>query len=391
MSRSAITALVLGASLALGGGLAAFAQTPAASPAKNDYTDAKAWLCRPGRDDACTVNLDTTIIAADGKMTREAFHPDPKAPIDCFYVYPTVSAEPTGNSDMTITPAETNVVQQQFARFASKCRLFAPMYRQVTLTALRGFMTGQPIPVDRKLALGDVSDAWNEYLAHDNHGRGVVLVGHSQGSGVLAQLIKTEIDGKPVQARLVSAILMGASVAVPKGKDVGGMFQHIPVCRASGQIGCVIAFVDFRASAPPPANSRFGRVQDPAMQAICADPSALGGGSGPIHAYMPTQNLQNSAPIQWTTPAQPIDTRFVSLPGLMTGECLNDEHGSYIAITLHPTPGGVRANDIPGDVVIAGHILPDWGLHLVDVNLHIGALLDVVGDETKTYLTKSGR
>jgi len=62
----------------------------------NDYSDDKAWLCRPGRKgDACDIDLTTTVVAADGTTTREAFAPDPKAPIDCFYVYPTISTDTT--------------------------------------------------------------------------------------------------------------------------------------------------------------------------------------------------------------------------------------------------------------------------------------------------------
>jgi hypothetical protein len=34
-------------------------------------------------------------------------------------------------------------------------------------------------------------------------------------------------------------------------------------------------------------------------------------------------------------------------------------------------------------------VLPDWGLHLVDVNLTMGNLLDVVGDETRAYLARA--
>ena len=117
-----------------------------------------------------------------------------------------------------INAPEKRVVNAQFARFAAKCRLFAPMYRQVTLTALRAMIAGKPIPLDRELGYNDVVAAWNYYLAHDNKGRGFVLVGHSQGSGVLTQLIKNEIDGKPVQAQLISAILMGTSLPVPTGR-----------------------------------------------------------------------------------------------------------------------------------------------------------------------------
>src|SRR6476661_8047497 len=135
----------------------AFAQ----SPPPNDYSDAKSWLCRPDRHDACDVDLSTTIIAADGKLTRENFSADPKSPIDCFYVYPTVSTDPTPNSDMIPDAAELNVVRQQFARFGSKCRVYAPMYRQVTLAGLRTLLAGATsgISIDRGLHYDDVRDA----------------------------------------------------------------------------------------------------------------------------------------------------------------------------------------------------------------------------------------
>src|SRR5262249_10308891 len=150
---------------------------------------------------------------------------------------------------------EKGVVKAQFARFASQCRLFAPMYRQVTLTALRALLAGTPVQADRALAYNDVLDAWNYYLEHDNKGRGVVLIGHSQGSMVLTQLIRNEIDGKPVQSRIISALLLGTSLPVPKGKDVGGAFQHMPLCHSAAQTGCVITYASFRSNVPPPANS----------------------------------------------------------------------------------------------------------------------------------------
>ena len=166
-----------------------------AQTAKNDYGDGKSWLCRPGRQDACAVDQSATIVAADGTVTREEWKANPNAPIDCFYVYPTVSTDPGGNSDMIPGPEENGVVRAQLARFASECKVYAPMYRQATLTALRAATTGSPIAVDRALGYNDVLDSWNHYLQHDNNGRGVVLIGHSQGSGLLTQLIRNEIDG----------------------------------------------------------------------------------------------------------------------------------------------------------------------------------------------------
>lgn len=367
------------------------APAPAAQP-RNDYSKPETWLCRPGRQDACSVDLSTTVVAADGKLTREEFKPNPDAPIDCFYVYPTVSTDATPNSDMTADPAELNVIHHQFARFASQCRTYAPLYRQVTLTALRAVIAGQPLKADLTLGYNDVVDAWNHYLQHDNQGRGVVLMGHSQGSRMLDQLISREIDGKPIQSQIVSALLIGSNVTVPKGKDVGGSFRHVPLCRAATQTGCAIAYVTFRENSPPPANSRFGKVMGDAMQVACTNPASLSGGAGELHAYLGARRSivsSSGEPKPWTTPDQKIDTPFVSTPGLLAGECVVNEHGSYLSVKVNGDPSDARTDDIVGDVLNNGQVMKDWGLHLIDVNIAMGNLTQVVGQQAQAYTAKT--
>jgi hypothetical protein len=367
----------------------AFAASASAQTAKNDYSDPKNWLCLPGRQDACVVDQTATIVAADGKLSRETWKADPAAPIDCFYVYPTVSTDPGGNSDIVAGPEENGVVRAQFARFASQCRLYAPLYRQATLTALRAATTASPIAVDLALAYNDVADAWNSYLQRDNNGRGVVLIGHSQGSGVLTQLIRNEIDGKPAQSRLVSALLLGTNLAVPRGKDVGGAFQSIPLCRSGKEVGCVIAYASFRSTVPPPENSRFGRVQGEDMMAACTNPAALGGGRGELRAYLAANGRSivgsGSEPRPWVTPAQPIDSPFVSLPGLLTAKCVSNSKGSYLEVTVHGNPLDPRTDDIGGDVRTNGQVNASWGLHLIDVQLAMGNLIDVVREQARAF------
>jgi hypothetical protein len=373
----------------------AFAQSsaPEAAPAvANDYSKPETWLCRPGRQDACAVDLTTTVIAADGKLSKEPFKGNDNAPIDCFYVYPTVSNDATPNSDMNAGPEENSVVRAQFARFAAQCKLYAPLYRQVTLKALRAAMAGGGgFPADRKVGYNDVLAAWNYYLQNDNKGRGVVLIGHSQGSAVLTQLIKSEIDGKPIQSKIISALLLGTNVAVPKGKDVGGSFQSVPLCRSATQLGCVISYVTFRADVPPPANSRFGRVPTEGMQAACVNPAALKGGKAEMHAYLSSGfngvSTESAQPKPWATGAK-IETPFVSLPGLLSGECVSNEAGSYLAITTNGNPADARTDEIPGDVVVNGQVMKDWGLHLIDAHVAMGNLVDVVTQQSKAYLKK---
>jgi hypothetical protein len=130
----------------------------------NDYSAPRSWLCTPGVKGACNVDLTTTIVAANGTLTRETWSADTKAPIDCFYVYPTVSTDPTPNSDMNPDAAELNVIRQQFARFGSVCRLYAPMYRQVTLAGLRAMFAENRVVLNHGLGYDDVKDAWRYYL-----------------------------------------------------------------------------------------------------------------------------------------------------------------------------------------------------------------------------------
>jgi pimeloyl-ACP methyl ester carboxylesterase len=303
-------------------------------------------------------------------------------------VYPTVSLDSTPNSDMAAGEEELSVVRVQAARFGSQCRVYAPLYRQVTLAALRSLLAGRSAMADRNLAYNDVLDAWNYYLKHDNQGRGIVLIGHSQGSMVLTELIKREIDGKPIQKQLISALLLGTNVAVPRDKDVGGAFQEVPLCRNSKQIGCVITYVSFRANTAPPTNSRFGKVAGQDLIAGCTNPAALKGGSGELHAYLSTRGSgASAAPVvqPWVKDTPAIETPFVSVPGMLTAECVSNEKGSYLAVTVHGNPADPRTDEITGDVVREGKVLPEWGLHLIDVNLSIGNLIEVVRDQAKVY------
>lgn len=386
-----------GAALLLAAGAAAAQDLP-----KNDYSKPETWLCWPGKaGDACAIDLSTTVIKANGQATTEGFKPDPKAPIDCFYVYPTVSLDPGAISDMNPGPEEKNVVKAQLARFGSKCRIYAPMYRQFTLTALRAATVAAAArpagaaapPANRpNTTYQDVVDAWNYYLEHANKGRGVVLIGHSQGSGLLTQLIRNEIDGKPVQGRIVSAILMGTSLAVEKGKGTG-TFKSMPLCTSASQTGCVIAYASFRDRIPPPANSRFGRVRGPntSMQAACVNPAALGGGKGMLHPYFSNgaQIANSAAGITWVKDKPNPSTPFVTTPGLVTAECVDKNGFSYLEIHVNADPADPRTDDINGDVVANGKVSEDWGLHLIDANLAMGNLVDVVGQESKAYLAKA--
>ncbi|MCA1749936.1 MAG: DUF3089 domain-containing protein [Sphingomonadales bacterium] len=342
-----------------------------------DYSLGQNWLCAPGRRDACSLPLAVTDVAADGTLTERTMPAAEDPAFDCFYVYPTVSNDPTPHSDMIDNEEERRVAVLQAAPFRQVCRVFAPLYRQVTLTALRqGMATGNFDGVDREMTYRDVKAAWDEYLASHNNGRGVLLIGHSQGSGVLANLIARDIDGHPAAERLIAAYLIGWSLAVREGADVGGQFRSIPLCREPGQTGCLVNFVSFRDTVPPPAHARFGRVEGDGMIAACTNPASLSGGSAPLDGWLSNAALTSSSALPpWTSEDPEIATPYVRVPGLLSGECVSEDGFSYLKVTVHGDPADPRTDDISGDVVFGGQRLDDWGLHLIDMNLTMGNLV----------------
>ena len=364
----------------------ALAQTASPSPTP-DYAQDAAWLCRPGRADACAANQDVTVVQATGKQKVERFRKAAAPAFDCFYVYPTVSNDQTPNSDMTVGVEENRVAAAQAGRFASKCRIFAPLYRQVTLTALRRTMMGGAPSGDRAMALADVTAAWRAYLARDNGGRGVVLIGHSQGAGVLKQMIAQSVEDTPARRNVIAAYLIGTNVAAPAGQAVGGDLKRMPLCTAAGQYGCVVTYVTFRADSPPPANSRFGKVPQPGMVAGCVNPAALAGGKAVTDAIFTTAGAGASSAPQpgWASTGPTPATPFVRTPGLISAECVSQGEFTYLAVTVNADPADPRTDVITGDVVANGTVLKDWGLHLLDMPVEMGNLVELADAQAEAW------
>jgi hypothetical protein len=224
--------------------------TASPSPANADAAGT-VWLCKPGiADNPCTGDLSTTIIDSEGKETVVPAQPAKDPPIDCFYVYPTVSQQTRVNADLSIDPEELSVARYQVALFSQVCNVYAPIYPQLTVHAAGSGSV--------QIAYEGVRAAFADYMANYNHGRGIVFIGHSQGAEVLTGLIHNEVDTNPeVRKRLVSAFLIGGNVTVPVGKTVGGDFANIPACQSATQTGCVVAYSSFDTT--PPAGAVFGR------------------------------------------------------------------------------------------------------------------------------------
>ena len=355
--------------------------------ASEQYADDAHWMCKPGlaeEADVCARDLDATVVNADGTTEVEPHEPAEGPPVDCFYVYPTTSFDESPNSDLVPQEAEEiATVVNQAARLNATCRVFAPVYRQLTLGGI-----GQMEGGDREMAYGDVLDAFKHYVVNESDGRGFVLVGHSQGSGHLTALIAEEVDDEPaLRDRLVGAYLLGSSVGVPDGERVGGAFENVPLCAAEGEAGCVVTYASFRSTAPPPPNSFFGRASGEGQVAGCVNPGDPAGGRAPLRPYFAIDQPEGTllggtaGAVPFADPARAaeVTTPFVTYPDLVEAECVVEGDFSYLELTVNGDPADPRTDDIGGD------LSPEWGMHLVDANVAMGDIVELVRAQAEAY------
>jgi hypothetical protein len=286
------------------------------------------------------------------------------------------------NSDLNAGREEQLTAETQFARFASVCRTFAPIYRQMTVSSVAAYQLGQDIMPAAAVAYGDVLAAWRNYVRTRSGGRPFVLIGHSQGSLLLQQLIAREIEKQPqLLARMKLAIIPGYNVLVPPGKLVGGTFRKTPLCSRPGETGCVIAYSSFRERNAPPPGAMFGFAGQPGMTVACVNP-ALPGSRDWVKldsTWFGRSSLDvPGGPILWSSEGQPA-TPYVRTQGLVSGKCVNDGPRGYLSIRTNSRAGEKWTNHIGGEVAVLGMFLPGWGMHLADIAVAQGDLVRAVG------------
>jgi pimeloyl-ACP methyl ester carboxylesterase len=354
--------------------LIAFVLLPASADAK------VVWLCKPGQKaNPCEPSLTTTNFSPKGKrLGVEHVRPAKRRRADCFYVYPTVSDQKQPQATQVVDDVLRSIALYQTARYSRDCRVFAPVYRQVTIQGL--FQPDTVTAEMRKQGYDDVVEAWRAYLKRFNHGRGVVLIGHSQGTFVLRRLIREEIDPKAsARRRLVSAVLLGGNVTVRKGGDRGGDFKRVRACRRAAQTGCVVAFSTFNA--PVPDSALFGRTSQPGLEILCTNPAALGGGSAKLTPMYPSAPFADSvigAAANFALQGLPRPkTAWAAFPDSYSGKCSKADGASVLQVS--PRGGAPVLTPVPA---------ANWGLHIADVNIALGDLTELVRRQARNFLRR---
>ena len=340
------------------------------------YKDAANWLCLPGRLDACGADLDATELHADGTRVVVRDNPAPAAEsIDCFYVYPTVdlSLSPANHESFADKEPMARATIAQAAHFRSVCKLYVPLYRQVTIgTYFRGGGSASAREPYLAVAESDVVDAFLQYMGQWNAGHKIVLIGHSQGAEMVTRLLRRFFDNDPVmRARLLVAMPIGGKLEVAKGRTTGGTFQHIPVCTQAGETACIVGYRSYAAG----ADVRPGADAPPAgMESVCVNPAELlhGGPRLFTRAFIPVPPALRSR----MRGVENVVTPFVLLRDFYEGHCEDRADGfRYLAVAPAPTLEDKRVSPVDlTDRFFRGFL----GLHILDFQFAQGDLVDLV-------------
>ena len=203
---------------------------------------------------------------------------------------------------------------------------------------------------------------------------------------LLKQLIKEQIDPNPaLRKQLVSAVLLGGNVLVPKGKTVGGDFQHVPACQVAWQTALRRGLLELlertaagrvlRTGEQPPARRQTQRRRSQQARSAVREPRAARSravGAGPLLPYASTTPFPGFLGPSGDIRAPKAPTPWVSTPGQYTAQCEQANGASWLQLTDVGPAGDPREQ-------VAEVLGPLWGTHLVDVNIALGNLVGLTG------------
>jgi hypothetical protein len=367
----AVVVALLGLSLTSSGCLRGPLRLP--DPATNpNYASHAAWACRPDmQGDACDVDLTAVELLPDGSTKIIPFTPAADPTVDCFYVYPTVDMRLRAGQHEDLSDHEKSfqTASIQAARFAEVCRLYAPLYRQVTIGTYTADQEARDFYLDA--AYHDVEDAFNHYIAHDNGGRPFVLLSHSQGSHMVSRLIRRRIEtDQALLSRLVVALPIGGHLATDGNGLKGGSFERVPICTSKEEQGCVVAYRSY-----PPGAADFGRnntLQEGKL-GVCVHPGNVGGNemASFSRTYFPTRLRRTGRLPEGIDEKAP----FVLYRDFYEAQCVTRGDVRVLEVRPREAVGDRRQNPIDLDSVLVNSSL---GLHIYDIQFGMGDLIDLV-------------
>lgn len=222
-----------------------------------DYSNVANWSAHPDKLFDLAINPSLTLISKDTltKTKINYTYPPANAKADIFVVSPTTLI----NSGSPPSTVPLNVVQKSainlsiqlgFSQYGRLGRIYAPYYRQANLALFSMPLADQNLQAAiLDTACSDVLAAFIYYVDHNNTGKKIICVGHSQGAIILSMMIQ-RMESNPAQyskylKKIFCSVQIGMEGAnyVKMGILAGGWNQTFPYCNSDKDTNCILSWM----------------------------------------------------------------------------------------------------------------------------------------------------
>ena len=316
--------------------------------------------------------------------------------IDVFWVHPThLENPPTFPSTVLIDNQDSNyiglTILAQGALLAKYGRFYAPKYRQATPASfLSTVHTEEERAAGLLEAYSDIKASFQNYLDNHNNGNKIILAGHSQGSFLLAMLVRDLFDTNPeLREKLVTAALGGMGYVYSlDNSTLGGWWQNIGLCKTISACGCVHYWRSYENDKTiPEPNTTFPsysetlensgliyRITDENNDTFFQDNLIFDTQSSPLRYITPGNPYNFSNGANFVAFDNMYTARFKRESSIRTGLAVN-----YIANTSDQRPNELE--DIESSIIFT-----DGDFHVKDYHIYIWALMQQIDEKINTCL-----
>lgn len=277
--------------------------------------------------------------------------------VDVFLVCPTVDMGDDGGTNLSLDDTALlerflGALNMERGIYEESCRLYAPYYRQMSMNVYLSGYTQQSECFVR--AYGDVSDAFDYYLANYNDGRPIVLAGFSQGAEMVLRLMKDYFGQEELNEQLVATYAIGWRVTAADLEES----PHMVMAQSAEDTGVIISF-----NTETPWASRSLIVPE--------GTSTLG-----------------INPLSWSTDSLPASRE------LNLGACFTDYSGAIVkeipqmtGAYLDPVRGTLKVTDVDESEYAPGFLVNSEGsYHIYDYQFFYRNLQENVNLRVQRYL-----
>ncbi len=316
--------------------------------------------------------------------------------IDVFWVHPTHLDNPsTDPSTVSIDNQDTNFIGlsilAQGALLAKYGRFYAPKYRQATPASfLSPFHTEEERAAGLLEAYSDIKASFQNYLDNHNNGNKIILAGHSQGSFLLAMLVRDLFDTNPeLREKLVTAALGGMGYVYSSDTStLGGWWQNIGLCKVTTECGCVHFWRSYENDlAIPEPNSTFPSYSE-TLKKIGLVFRTTEENNDTFFQDNLVFNTQSS-PLRYITPGIQYNfsngANFVAFDNMYTARFKRESTiKTGLAIDYIANFTDLRPNELENIVSLSSFEVGDY--HIKDYHIYIWTLMQQIDDKINTCL-----